>query len=93
MQYALEIIENDLNILILSQNTLHFLDFGGSLVGRKLVQSFYRILWHFANFSNVEVHFFIILKEKKKIVLSTVSTRPRQEHSQKNSTKNLKTSF
>ena len=61
MQYALEIIENDLNILILSQNTLHFLDFGGSLVGRKLVQSFYRILWHFANFSNVEVYILIVL--------------------------------
>ena len=61
MQYALEIIENELNILILSQNTLHFLDFGGSLVGRKLVQSFYRILWHFANFSNVEVYILIVL--------------------------------
>ena len=61
MQYALEIIENDLNILILSQNTLHFLDFGGSLVGRKLVQSIYRILWHFANFSNVEVYILIVL--------------------------------
>ena len=61
MQYALEIIENDLNILILSQNTLHFLDFGGRLVGRKLVQSIYRILWHFANFSNVEVYILIVL--------------------------------
>ena len=58
---TLETIENDLNIPKLSQNTLHFLDFGGSLVGRKLVQSFYRILWHFANFSNVEVYILIVL--------------------------------
>ena len=53
--------ENDQNTPKLSQNTLDFLDFGGILVGFKFPRSFYRILGHFAHFSNVEVYILIIL--------------------------------
>ena len=39
-EWTLETIENDLNIPKLSQNTVDFLDFKGSLVCRKLLYSF-----------------------------------------------------
>ena len=57
-QNTLENSENDQNTTKLSQNTFDFLDFGGILVGFKLLCSFYRILGHFAHFSNVEGYFF-----------------------------------
>ena len=38
-----------------------FFDFEGILVGFKLICSFYRILWHFAGFSNVVAYILIIL--------------------------------
>ena len=40
---------------------VHFLDFGGILVGFKFFCSFQRILGHFGNLSDVEVYFLIIL--------------------------------
>ena len=54
-------LANYQNTTKLSQNTLDFLDFGGILVGFKFPRSFYRILGHFAHFSNVEVYILIIL--------------------------------
>ena len=60
-QSTLETFENDLYIPNLSQNTLDFLDYEGILVVFKLLFSFHRILWHFTQFSNIEVYILIIL--------------------------------
>ena len=57
-QNPLKTSENDQNTHKLSQNTLDVLDFGIILVGFKLFCSFYRILGHFADMSNVEGYFF-----------------------------------
>ena len=74
-QNILETFENDQNTLKLRQNTLDFLDIGGTLVVFKLFCSFYRILEHFPYFSNVEGYFLIILDVWGILVIYEVTIR------------------
>lgn len=70
---ALATFENDWYNMKLSQNTLNFLDFRGVLVDFKLFCTVYRIFGHFAHFSNVEVHFLIVLDFGVNLVIYEVS--------------------